>query len=103
MSEETSNMKDIVVYKSVLSQQELKSLCNKAYKNFKTPLQQAQFAISELQKLDRSLENLEVTKEEWSYIKDNKSFVDIARKYNNKKLKELNNFSPKKRKKNINY
>lgn len=87
--QDVKELKDITVYKPIVSPQKLKSLCDEAYKTFRTPLQRINYVISSLKSVDKSLKDLEITKNEWGDLEDNKSFKDIARRYNNKVIKDL--------------
>lgn len=84
---ELDEIKEIIVYKSAVPPQELKSLCDAAYKDFPTPLQRITSVIRTLKTYDHSLDNLKVTREEWNDLEENSVFKDIARRFNSKELK----------------
>lgn len=88
MEEESQEIKDIIVYKPIVSPEGLKTLCDKAYKSFDTPLQRINSVLQNLKSIDRSLKSLEITQEDWIDLKDNQSFKKIARKYNNKVIRK---------------
>jgi citrate synthase len=85
---EQEEIKEIIVYKSAVSLQQLKQLCATAYNDFPTPLQRINSVISKLKEYDHSLGKLRVTKEEWNDLEDNVKFKEIARKFNNKEIKQ---------------
>jgi hypothetical protein len=102
MEQESTEIKNIIVYKAAVSPQKLKSLCDQAYKDFDTPLKRINSVINKLRTYKRSLKDLEVTREEWCDIEDNKTYKNISRRLKNKAIKQLDDkTSSKKYKKNI--